>query len=106
MAAISASSAKSSGSHGSSNQRNCEWCERLRIGERLVAAEFGVGVDREHAHCAGRIALTASTRRRSSRERQAADLHLHHGVAGVEMAAHLVLQVLMVWPGEYQPPPT
>jgi hypothetical protein len=26
-------------------------------------------------------------------ERQAADLHLHHGVAGIEMAAHLVLQV-------------
>ena len=27
-------------------------------------------------------------------ERHAADLHLHHGVAGIEMAAHLVLQVL------------
>ena len=39
-------------------------------------------------------------------ERQAADLHLHQRVAGVEMAAHLVLQVLEVWPGQYQPPPT
>ena len=26
-------------------------------------------------------------------ERQASDLHLHHGIAGIEMPAHLVLQV-------------
>jgi hypothetical protein len=32
-------------------------------------------------------------------ERQAADLHLHQGVAGVEMPAHLVLQVFDGLPG-------
>ena len=37
---------------------------------------------------------TASSAAKVLVERHAADLHLHHRVAGVEMAAHLVLQVL------------
>ncbi len=41
----------------------------------------------------GRIDFTASTRREIVGERHAADFHLHHRVAGIEMAAHLVLQV-------------
>ena len=64
-----------------------------RISKRVGAIEFRIGVDRE---------LRARRQDRFDRldageivgERHAADLHLHHGVAGVEMAAHLVLQIL------------
>jgi len=34
------------------------------------------------------------------RELETADLHLHHCIAGIEMAAHLVLQVRDGLPGE------
>jgi hypothetical protein len=70
-----------------------ERLECLGVGQRLGAIELAVGVDcklgmgrqdrldrLDPAHVVG--------------ERQPADLHLQHGVAGVEMAAHLVLHVL------------
>ena len=46
------------------------------------------------------MSFTAATRRTSSSSGSAADLHLQHGVAGVEMTAHLVLQVLHGLAGE------
>ena len=66
--------------------------ERLGISQRLVAGEFGIGVDRngvgrshdfEHRLDAPHVL----------RKRQAADLHFHHGVAVAEVPAHLLLQV-------------
>ena len=86
--------------------REPEGRQRLGIGERLVAAEFAVGVDRQPAarrhdveHGRDRLDVLG--------KRQAADLHLHHRVAGIEMAAHLVLHVARTSaPGAYQPPPT
>jgi hypothetical protein len=63
------------------------------VGEGVGAIEFRVGVDGEfgarrqdrfHRLDAGEIVG----------ERHAADLHLYHGVAGIEMTAHLVLQIL------------
>src|SRR5579862_5927748 len=67
--------------------------ESSRVGQRLIAAEFGVGVDRE---------LAATRQERFHRldageivsELHAADFHLEHRIAGIEMAAHLVLQIL------------
>ena len=66
---------------------------RLGVGERLVALELAVGVDRKLAAVAddGLHRLDAA---HVLGERHAADLHLHHGVAGIEMPAHLVLQIL------------
>src|SRR5438445_2567116 len=45
--AISASREKSSGSHGSSNQRSRNGASALAYGEGFLAAELGVGIDRE-----------------------------------------------------------
>ncbi len=82
--------------------------ERLkpaRIGQRLVAAEFRIGIDRK---------LAAARQDRFHRldageivgKRHAADFHLHHGVAGIEMARISSCKSLVVLPGAYQPPPT
>ena len=71
--------------------------QRLGVGERLGAVELAVGVDRElrlvAEHLQHRLDAAAILG-----ERQAADLHLDHGVAGIEMPAHLVLQIRQ-WSG-------
>ena len=72
--------------------------KRIGIGKCLRASEFGVGVDRK---------LRMGRQRRLDRfhpphvldERQTSDLHLDHGVTGIEMAVHLVLQIFQRLPG-------
>src|SRR5215468_10304241 len=66
--------------------------ERLCIGKRIGAIELAVGINREAVFAAKYLQhrLDAPA---ILRDRKAADLHLEHGVAGREMAAHLVLQV-------------
>ena len=67
--------------------------QAARISERVVADKFRIGVDRK---------LAALRQDRFDRldageivgQRHAADLHLHHRIAGVEMASHLVLQIV------------
>ena len=66
--------------------------EAARISQRLVTAEFRIGIDRK---------LSAARQNRFHRldprqivgELHAADFHLHHGVAGIEMTLHLVGQI-------------
>src|SRR5262249_56180053 len=70
-----------------------EWRKRTRIGERLRARELRIGIDRK----LGAVAEDLLHRLDPAYvvgERQAADLHLHHGIAGVEMAAHFLLPVV------------
>ena len=67
---------------------------RLGIGERLVAVELASWRRPRARRGCRRSIFTASMRLHVLGERHAADLHLHHGVAGIEMPPHLVLQVL------------
>ena len=67
--------------------------QAARISERIVAEKFRIGVDRQRA------ALRQDRFHRLDAgeivgQRQAADFHLQHGIAGIEMAAHLVEQIL------------
>ena len=66
--------------------------QRLRIGQRLDALELAVGVDREARPASQDIEYRFDAPAVLG-EPEAADLHLHHGVAGIEMAAHLVLEI-------------
>ena len=66
--------------------------KRIGIGERLRASEFGVGVDRE-LRMGRQHRLDCLDPSHVVAERQTSDLHLDHGVTGIEMAAHLVLQI-------------
>jgi hypothetical protein len=69
--------------------------ERLGIGDGGVQVEAAVGVD------AQALAVLQDGQHRVDAaqvvvQRRAADLHLHHRVAAIEVLAHLVLQLAVV----------
>ena len=66
--------------------------ERLGVCEGFLAAELGVGIDRE-LRMRGQDRLDGFYSAHVLGERETSDLHFHHRVTGVEMATHLVLQI-------------
>ena len=67
--------------------------ERLGVTQGFGAIEFAIGIDGEVLARPDDLEHGLQTAKIFVK-RQAADLHLHHRVAGAEMTAHLVLQIL------------